>query len=753
MLSFGMGIGLNKFRKSKQESIPFASDTLFYLDGTIKLVGATYYFEDKKNGKDFLITNYDFNDDWDEGFPYKSAATISAPAGDAALIAADINNYLYAADGTPNQIPVVSLFQDVDYEHKLFCKHTAQVVDDNGVETYEPRVSEIVLYGNVKTSADLTTCQTYYGVPTEDLTAKWVSVTGNDTTGNGSKATPWATITKALAVSTPKVYVRTGTTTEATFIRPNGKNIEVIGTGFTRIDANDVNYTMHYDDNQANTVSFTGCVIVGSFSCLYIETNSTNKSFIKCSFENSSSRDIWNGANVGLLLRYCVCKSLILVMNGLTFDTCLHTTKTGNNVIAASSAGANNILIKNSKILGGINTGTGSGKTDIFGCSIETTTLLNSGDLMVNDNYITGTLSVSNAQESVINNNTIITNAKSCIAVSVASTISNNIIKQTNIADHTIKINRVSADVFNNIIESTGDEPCGDVQSSSSLVSVTQNIYNNVIKHRGIKGYIIAIGEEGTTDVDYANIANIYNNTCYGAWYFNNEIVMSSLDLHGIFVGHCPNYLVKYNKVIGTAAGIVLKASGGDYSNGITMYNIFDTNNINMMVKGAEGAKLYNNLCLAQTAIIRHITFIDNADGVGAINGVVKNNIIYDENIANISAIFWDPASKTIANLSDINYNLYYLPNSASKIINHADYATYELWLAAGYDADTLITDPLLTDYIPQTGSPSIGAGGTLDAAYDDGLDASTNWGNATTVPAVVTKQQGISWDIGAYIS
>jgi hypothetical protein len=46
--------------------------------------------------------------------------------GDAVLIAADINNFLYDAGGTPNAIPVVSLFQDIDYEHKIFCKHEAQ---------------------------------------------------------------------------------------------------------------------------------------------------------------------------------------------------------------------------------------------------------------------------------------------------------------------------------------------------------------------------------------------------------------------------------------------------------------------------------------------------------------------------------------------------------------------------------------------------------------------------------------------------
>ena len=73
--------------------------------------------------------------------------------------------------------------------------------------------------------------------------------------------------------------------------------------------------------------------------------------------------------------------------------------------------------------------------------------------------------------------------------------------------------------------------------------------------------------------------------------------------------------------------------------------------------------------------------------------------------------------------------------------------------MAAGYDASTILTDPELTDYIPDVGSPAIGAGETLAVAYDDGLDATTDWGDTDTVPTVVTKQQTVPWDIGAYVS
>jgi hypothetical protein len=155
--------------------IPFKSDALFWLDGTIS---GNEFVDKSGNGRNFTITNKDFDDDWYKGFPYKSAATISAPVGDATLIAADVNNFLYDSGGTPNEIPVVSLFQDIDYANKLFCQIIEPIVNTlpletivNGVinydiETYQGYVKDIVLYKNVKTGNDLTKCNNYYQVPT-----------------------------------------------------------------------------------------------------------------------------------------------------------------------------------------------------------------------------------------------------------------------------------------------------------------------------------------------------------------------------------------------------------------------------------------------------------------------------------------------------------------------------------------------------------------------------------------------------------
>jgi len=190
---------------------PFLNDALFWLDGVIIEDGGNKYFRDiTGNDRKFLITDYDFNSDWTAGMPYKTAATISAPVGDATLIAADVNNYLYDSGGTPNQIPVVSLFQDIDYEHKLFCKHYTRLIDSSEIEIREPRVVHIVLYDTVKVGTELTLCQNYFDVPTEDLTAEWIAEDGNDTTGTGTKANPWRSVDKIKATTASTVYAKSG---------------------------------------------------------------------------------------------------------------------------------------------------------------------------------------------------------------------------------------------------------------------------------------------------------------------------------------------------------------------------------------------------------------------------------------------------------------------------------------------------------------------------------------------------------------
>jgi len=64
---------------------------------------------------------------------------------------------------------------------------------------------------------------------------------------------------------------------------------------------------------------------------------------------------------------------------------------------------------------------------------------------------------------------------------------------------------------------------------------------------------------------------------------------------------------------------------------------------------------------------------------------------------------------------------------------------------------DPLLADVANNDFSPGVGSSAIGNGATLTEST--GIDTA-DWGNGTNeVPTVTTKEQGASWDIGAYIS
>ena len=262
---------------------PLIEDALFWLDGSIITVGEDKYFRDRLWTRNFLITGYDFESTWTKGMPYKTAATISAPAADAALIAADINNYLYASDGTPNQIPVVSLFQDIDYEHKLFCRHRNQVVNGFGVETYEPRVIDIVLYNTVKSGADLTTCQEYFVVPVEDTTTSaWLSPSGNDSTGTGTKTAPYRSLAKIKDTTKATVYLKSGTYDMGERLSFTGTPLTVVGVGYSR-------FAMYPDTIGAyftRPMHIRHCVITSALNTygVYISAKTT---FENCSVSKS----------------------------------------------------------------------------------------------------------------------------------------------------------------------------------------------------------------------------------------------------------------------------------------------------------------------------------------------------------------------------------------------------------------------------------------------------------------------------------
>jgi len=717
------------------ETIPFQSDALFWLNGEIIDVGESKYFKDQLNDKHFLITGYDFDTAWTIGMPYKSAATISAPADDAALIAADINNYLYAADGTPNQIPVVSLFQDVDYEHKLFCRHAAQIVDENGVETSEPRVLDIVLYGNIKATTDLTTCQTYFGVPTEDANSYWVdAVNGSDTApGDGSKAHPWATLVKAVSTVTDGkvIYLKTGNVLTSGYLNDT-RDHNVIGLGLV----------ITTPDGATNGLAISRYSEV--FNGVYSKpsVNATRNIYPSASALSIVLSKMYLSATGGGAVsgtakefKWNVIKGTYITginFSGIPVNQDIDTNyanvieSAGYFLIVAASGICN---IKNNKMIvnGSFSYLAMLGAVNIFGNYFEGNgnfSVRNDGLVDIHHNVIK-----MNSLNLPYNNNTNISHIRN-------NTFINTLIDSD-----------CPALIENNLLTFT--ENGGLIGFTLSAANNIQSaiIRNNTLissENRG--GYVI--GSDSSNSADGKVTLSL----------FEMNKLISNGSPHGCLMGYQHNPVARYNKIVVAGGyGFVMEGKYGqaEWDSGGIYGNIVKSD-FRLVVTNMDGLKIYNNTMIS-SSVEPIATYASQSHTVTPINCKIKNNIIISlSSEANCRVIAFESAT------NEVDYNIYYSPNTPLKFKIGATYYTFGEWQALGFDTHSIVlteeqfnglfTDFVNGDYSLKNDSLAIGSGVALDAAYDDGLDTSTEWGADTDLPIIVTKQQGANWDVGAYV-
>lgn len=762
----GIGIGISPHFQQKKSLLSYWKPlSLFFLDGSITDVEGTKYFVDKStNGRNFLITGYDFASDWTTGFPYKSAATISAPAADAALIAADINNFLYDSEGAPNQIPVVSLFQDIDYEHKIFCKHAAQVVDGNGVETYEPRVSHIFMTTDVLTGADLTKAQTDFNVPTE-VTADvlWVGKTGNDTTGDGSKAAPYLTIGKANTIAGNKtVYVKSGIYQEnsvTTFTLLLNKTSSYYGLGLCTITkgGTDPNIVYLYG---ATTIRFEGFVANAGANTSYgIKSESANKSVKRCRVSGSTVTSYTVDANNISQNIIGIGGGLRQYLGGVTIkDSFFNFATTGSGLMGA---GSETFTVINSRLIysasGGPIAVTGAAiilkgnRFDLNTAAVSALLLGGVGNLTMTFNRIFSSTNITAIPFNIA--------AAATCAASIKDNVFNFTGTPSGSAITCIRIDDQSApEIERNIFTSTTENPFSLVQIFSAGDTVgNATVKNNRICGKALTGYKAHCGSETSSANDDKITPEISSNVIFGPLYYDETKTGTT---HGLFVGHNINAAIKHNSINGGLLGVVVKHTGGVFtSNGVT-YNILKNCLYGVYIKGVDGLCVHNNTIISDTAseTLLRVGIATETHTTEAQNIVIKNNIICIPYATNSYLI-------NISNGAEVglvsDYNIFYNPLGKKFRYQNANKSFAE-WQALGFDThsimlteaqfNALFTDFANEDYTLPAGSAAIGAGEALDAAYDDGLDASTNWGSDTEVPTVVTKQQGAAWDCGAYV-
>jgi parallel beta-helix repeat protein len=733
---------------------------LFYLGGEIFQSGGNYYIQDKSgHGKHFLITGYDFDSAWTKGFPYKSNATISAPAGDATLIAADIYNYLYApSTHTPNQIPVISLFQDIEFAHKIFCKHAAQIVDGNEVETYEPRVLEVVMYSSAKAGGDLTTCRTYFGVPTEATSnVMWVDpVNGSDGGGSGTKANPYKSLGYAEYYGSNgiTVYVRTGTTTEGAQLQTS-KIINWQGIGLTKLTSSGASWVVL--STLANGGNFEGFTIDGGGTHAYLLYTYNNATYKRLRCINPKASSPGFGSNSGIpVINNCLFPATKNtgyndLRGGLTNDSSLILSQL-YGVIAGGS-----YSFKNAKIVVNVDNSVwstyGGAAVDsdltLKGCNIH----ILAASAFIAHNTATGTKKLSITYCKILNE-TLLSNGLFYLqTVSYLEVIfSNN--QFVDLAGASFNNQGKSNwTIENNHFDITSEVGVSKIVAGHNDFVLINN--NTILQKTKITGYGVIVGYEttgaGDNTIDHITLSN---NKLLGLNYY---IPGSPSAPHGLMVGFQATIIsIKNNYVDGHGIGLVLKGSNSDYTNCVVQSNIFVNNTAyGIYFKGVNNCKVYGNTLINNgEEEIRH-TYNVGLGTDDAIGNKVKNNII-----CNTVGGYLQVIVGALTNIES-DYNVYYSPLAKPFSSGGVDKSFAE-WQALGFDIHSifltanqyanLLTNTLNKDFSLKAGSAAIGTGVALDAAYDDGLDASTVWGTDSQLPVVVTKQQSASWDIGAYI-
>ncbi len=267
--------------------------------------------------------------------------------------------------------------------------------------------------------------------------------------------------------------------------------------------------------------------------------------------------------------------------------------------------------------------------------------------------------------------------------------------------------------------------------SSSNL-----SIYNNTCTAHSIG--IRAGNENSTATLDTVNLYN--NDVSQNAeWTGVPSIHTNCVHLFSVGASSLITNLRVYNNYfhgnMGTFPTSLLFLEGYDtaplvYSN--VFYHVdFVGGNGDFTIKGSNGLRVMNNTFVSNTP--GSFTAIGVTSWADTETFVAYNNLILDYNFA-----FYDPVLAGHHSIAAADYNDCYTSTGG---VNFKD-ATMTLdragWLAAGYDAHGIAAAPNLVSYVPQTGSPVIGAG-LSQATYFTDDAAGVAWATA--------------WGIGAYKS
>lgn len=735
---------------SKLNLFPVPSLQTFASDLTVIQVEADYYFKDIF-GNHILITNMD----WDiikqpKGWLLKSAATID----------------IFGQTG----VPVISLFQNFDYGNQYFTKHVAQVVDGNGVETSPAYVSAIVAYSAPLTGTDLTTANTFYGVP-EEITAavKWEDINASTSTETGTKLQPYKTFTKSngSATAADTVYCKNGIYDENSASLPGSlyltKSLTFIGIGKTEIQSTGANYVVFISSgditfkgvlinaegskNTGVNVYSTGAKTIIWEKCLFMGANTTHYNGV--SVESSSFKNcIVKGLTSKAAQAFTVYASLI--------DSC-YFIDSASNIVA-------DVILKNNNVY----------HNDKDYCFRVNNNSINAFGNVLNysGSGIIESTAFTSAKTATIKYNTFNQSDKSIAALltgidfrgTVAVIIERNSFRSTALeylaTRHTYIYlsDTVTPEINYNSFVSLSEKSFDHIGIllGGSITIGSAKIQNNYSKSNSLSGVQMSIGYESAYS-QKANESIFAQNRVIG--FKKENQTGTAVNIHGVLLNCGINNDIKYNFISHHEIGLVVKSNGVAYTGNGIQYNIVSKTSTCLYIRGCGGLNVFNNLLIGNAAL--HLFKADeNTAEIGtqeSENIILKNNIFIAENVGG-SLLYFDTHAGTTGLVCD--YNIYFSAVAKPFTIGATTYS-FDEWQALGHDAHSIMltsltaAKALFTDfdnenYTLASGSAAIGFGVELES-YTTGLDAATTWGSETTIPVIVTKEN-TSLCAGAYV-
>ena len=762
-------------------SIPDASEALFLLNS---ITGDNMI--DAINGWEFPITGKNWEDDeWSTELTtlhWKSGATISAPADGTpaatAIQAVDSDNFWYQGDGTPNQIPVQAFFQNINFSNLYFCRHIEQVLDETtSEELYPAGVADICMYKTVR--EDLTDYITYFGSdvvrPTENC--MFVSKSGNDDTGDGSWATPYLTLTKALSVVTDgdSIYVLSGSYRETDgshdYLYSTRQIITTfIGTGNCELVSDDATYL--YDHHQYSSTKYINWKHF-SFNGESTVKTMTNLANIKATSHTMLRfMDAVYTVQIPALIENCYSNGIIYG-NSTEINNCMakqYNVSTGSNqvlyskVISSTAQGLRvdgNLLSLTVKyctfdITGysGITIRTIDAATQDVNLIIQRNLFLVRGtnpapaiDIQPDDlnpsgsNYLIPLIQYNKIYDSTANT------GSSTGIYGISAQGQANLWNGGEISHNYFYSDKTDSRVTISI-------------NPSYAVGIWKINYNRIFSDT-FTGYIITfaesigIGNEGSEIIGNYLRGHLYN--------YPEETTATT---HGILASGGKNYIIKYNYVEYCALAYVIKAGEGEqYTDGGFFYNIGFNNIAHCYWRRAGSIKCYNNTFVQTDIYLTRWAAMDDQGYTGSCRGTEWKNNIFSNLATNKPNKSFTIDPDGLDGVDDIIFdnNIFENPNETS-FVNDFDVTTYTYTQAVsnGWVVNGGLDNPVFTNKTSgiltlESGSPGIDDGTDLGASYDDGLDETTEWNNDPDVedvdnyPSIVTKQQTGTWDKGAY--